>query len=78
VTSTTYTEHLPNIEVTDEPAGIGTVDLVLFTVKLWEGGDGTEVGADDRDEDDRLEGKPRRLRGDDGAVSLERWTERSS
>jgi 2-dehydropantoate 2-reductase len=28
--------HLPNIEVTDEPAGIGTVDLVLFTVKLWD------------------------------------------
>jgi 2-dehydropantoate 2-reductase len=28
--------HLPNIEVTDEPAGIGPVDLVLFTVKLWD------------------------------------------
>jgi 2-dehydropantoate 2-reductase len=28
--------HLPDIEVTDEPAGIGPVDLVLFTVKLWD------------------------------------------
>jgi 2-dehydropantoate 2-reductase len=28
--------HLPDIEVTDEPAGIGAVDLVLFTVKLWD------------------------------------------
>ncbi len=28
--------HLPHVEVTDEPAGIGTVDLVLFTVKLWD------------------------------------------
>jgi 2-dehydropantoate 2-reductase len=28
--------HLPNIEVTDEPAGIGPVDLVMFTVKLWD------------------------------------------
>jgi 2-dehydropantoate 2-reductase len=28
--------HLPDVEVTDEPAGIGTVDLVLFTVKLWD------------------------------------------
>jgi 2-dehydropantoate 2-reductase len=27
--------HLPDIEVTGEPAGIGAVDLVLFTVKLW-------------------------------------------
>jgi len=28
--------HLPNVEVTDEPAEIGPVDLVLFTVKLWD------------------------------------------
>jgi 2-dehydropantoate 2-reductase len=28
--------HLPDVEVTDEPAGIGTVDLVLFSVKLWD------------------------------------------
>ena len=28
--------HLPDIEVTGDPAGIGTVDLVLFTVKLWD------------------------------------------
>jgi 2-dehydropantoate 2-reductase len=28
--------HLPDIEVTDDPAGIGPVDLVLFTVKLWD------------------------------------------
>ncbi len=34
--------HLPEVEVTDEPAGIGTVDLVLFTVKLW---DTTEAAA---------------------------------
>ena len=34
--------HLPDIEVTDEPARIGTADLVLFTVKLW---DTTEAAA---------------------------------
>ena len=28
--------HLPDAEVTGEPAGIGTVDLVLFSVKLWD------------------------------------------
>jgi 2-dehydropantoate 2-reductase len=28
--------HLPNVSVTDQPAGIGQVDLVLFTVKLWD------------------------------------------
>ena len=28
--------HLPNVEVTDEPARIGIVDLVLFSVKLWD------------------------------------------
>jgi 2-dehydropantoate 2-reductase len=28
--------HLTDIEVTDDPAGIGPVDLVLFTVKLWD------------------------------------------
>jgi 2-dehydropantoate 2-reductase len=27
--------HLPDVNVTDEPAEIGTVDLVLFSVKLW-------------------------------------------
>jgi 2-dehydropantoate 2-reductase len=28
--------HLPRVEVTDEPAGIATVDIVLFGVKLWD------------------------------------------
>jgi 2-dehydropantoate 2-reductase len=28
--------HLPRVEVTGEPAGIGTVDIVLFGVKLWD------------------------------------------
>ena len=28
--------HLPDVRVTDEPTGIGTVDLVLFSVKLWD------------------------------------------
>jgi 2-dehydropantoate 2-reductase len=28
--------HLRDVAVTDEPAGIGTVDLVLFAVKLWD------------------------------------------
>jgi 2-dehydropantoate 2-reductase len=28
--------HLPDIQVTDEPAEIGIADLVLFTVKLWD------------------------------------------
>ena len=28
--------HLPDIQVTDEPAEIGAADLVLFTVKLWD------------------------------------------
>jgi len=28
--------HLPDVNVTDEPAGIGAVDLVLFSVKLWD------------------------------------------
>ena len=28
--------HLSHVEVTDEPAEIGAVDLVLFTVKLWD------------------------------------------
>jgi 2-dehydropantoate 2-reductase len=28
--------HLPDVEVTDEPPGIGAVDLVLFSVKLWD------------------------------------------
>jgi 2-dehydropantoate 2-reductase len=28
--------NLPNVAVTDKPAEIGPVDLVLFTVKLWD------------------------------------------
>ncbi len=28
--------HLRHVEATGEPAGIGPVDLVLFTVKLWD------------------------------------------
>ena len=28
--------HLPRVKVTDDPATIGPVDLVLFTVKLWD------------------------------------------
>lgn len=28
--------HLPDVTVTDQPAAIGPVDLVLFTVKLWD------------------------------------------
>lgn len=28
--------HLPDVEVTDDPAEIGAVDLVLFSVKLWD------------------------------------------
>jgi 2-dehydropantoate 2-reductase len=28
--------HLPDVEVTAEPAGIGPVDIVLFAVKLWD------------------------------------------
>ena len=28
--------HLPDMRVTDDPARIGTVDLVLFSVKLWD------------------------------------------
>jgi 2-dehydropantoate 2-reductase len=28
--------HLPGVDVTDDPAGIGPVDLVLFGVKLWD------------------------------------------
>src|SRR6266850_912439 len=27
--------HLPSVRVTDDPAAIGPVDLVFFTVKLW-------------------------------------------
>jgi hypothetical protein len=39
---------------------------------LLEGGDGTDVGAHDRDEDDRLECEPYSLRGDHGSVPLDR------
>jgi 2-dehydropantoate 2-reductase len=28
--------HLPDVEVTDDPAEIGPVDLGLFSVKLWD------------------------------------------
>jgi 2-dehydropantoate 2-reductase len=28
--------HLPSVKVTDKPADIGPVDLVLFAVKLWD------------------------------------------
>jgi 2-dehydropantoate 2-reductase len=28
--------HLPDVQVTDDPARIGAVDLVLFSVKLWD------------------------------------------
>jgi 2-dehydropantoate 2-reductase len=28
--------HLPDVQVTGDPAAIGTVDLVLFSVKLWD------------------------------------------
>jgi 2-dehydropantoate 2-reductase len=28
--------HLPDVRVTDDPARIGAVDLVLFSVKLWD------------------------------------------
>ncbi len=28
--------HLPNVTVTDDPATIGVVDLVIFAVKLWD------------------------------------------
>ena len=33
--------HLPKLNVTDDPARIGPVDIVLFAVKLWD----TEVAA---------------------------------
>jgi len=34
--------HLPSVNVTDNPAEIGPVDIVLFTVKLWD----TEIAAE--------------------------------
>ena len=34
--------HLPNPNVTDDPAKVGPVDIVLFAVKLWD----TEKGAE--------------------------------
>ncbi|HUN33996.1 MAG TPA: ketopantoate reductase family protein [Trebonia sp.] len=34
--------HLPRVEATDDPATIGPVDLVLFSVKLWD----TEAAAE--------------------------------
>jgi predicted dinucleotide-binding enzyme len=34
--------HLKNVEVTDDPNQIGTVDVVLFAVKLWD----TEVAGE--------------------------------
>jgi 2-dehydropantoate 2-reductase len=35
--------HLPTVEVTGQPAEIGPVDLVLFTVKLWDTLDAAEA-----------------------------------
>lgn len=35
--------HLPSVNVTDEPAKIGTVDLVLFSVKLWDTSEAAEA-----------------------------------
>src|SRR6201995_3748712 len=35
--------HLPTVEVTDQPAEIGPVDLVLFPVKLWDTLDAAEA-----------------------------------
>jgi 2-dehydropantoate 2-reductase len=45
--------HLPTPNVTDDPAGIGPVDIVLFAVKLWDTEKAAEqarplVGADTR------------------------------
>ncbi|HEY6497640.1 MAG TPA: 2-dehydropantoate 2-reductase [Trebonia sp.] len=34
--------HLPHVDVTDNPAEIGPVDVVLFTVKLWDTLDAAE------------------------------------
>lgn len=34
--------HLPKVQVTDDPAAIGPVDLVIFSVKLWD----TETAAE--------------------------------
>ncbi len=28
--------HLPTVQATDDPAGVGPVDLVMFCVKLWD------------------------------------------
>ena len=28
--------HLPDVNVTDDPAAVGPVDIVLFAVKLWD------------------------------------------
>jgi 2-dehydropantoate 2-reductase len=28
--------HLPDVQVTDDPAAVGPVDIVLFAVKLWD------------------------------------------
>ena len=28
--------HLPKVNVTDDPATIGPVDMVMFAVKLWD------------------------------------------
>jgi 2-dehydropantoate 2-reductase len=35
--------HLTDVEVTEEPAKIGPVDLVLFTVKLWDTAEAAEA-----------------------------------
>lgn len=36
VESATAPVHLPSVQATDDPATIGPVDLVMFTVKLWD------------------------------------------
>src|SRR3954471_302851 len=36
VESTDESFHLPQVSVTDDPASIGEVDLVMFGVKLWD------------------------------------------
>jgi 2-dehydropantoate 2-reductase len=36
IESTDESFHLPKVNVTDDPAGVGPVDLVMFGVKLWD------------------------------------------
>ena len=37
--------HLPKPNVTDDPAEVGPVDIVLFAVKLWDTENGGRAGA---------------------------------